>query len=597
MPKYKVTDPQTGRSFQLTGDSPPTEEELTQVFSSASNVKQATPVAQQNPLEKIIGAGRQAVKFFQPALEQVGTQIGTGLALGGEAGQLTAETGRRSADQARMWVQQAQQETNPTRKRALLDAAKAVSQTGGQAATELVSGAEQQLGLQPGGQVASPLRSGAAFALETGATLAPGAPKGSGALQRILSAAGIGGLRGGAVGASQGLLNAEAGAGEIAQQAASGAGTGAALAGALQGGGELLKGITGALKGTGTNLIASQYNVPRGVAGQNKLKDTIDQLADYNVTTLDQVDDAANRVTGSNGVITRLTRESVANADNVPISTSVQRTESFNRDALSLLDDSLGITPASRSSDVPVTAIDVARNITEDPSLPLGQDKKLLKEFERDLFGFKPPSGPDNIGKADPTDVFDLIKKYEKKSSDLLRYRPERSSGPNANDEALGRAYKLMADELKDRLFIDAGANNVTASIAEKSALVDELKDISPKLVQRIKSAKTIGELRSIAAPFVRGDFLQKASQAGSQIATNNLGGVATGLGRLVQNPLNLLALPLSYGPLNAGVGQGLRQASGPAAAVASAPQTQQALELLQRLGVLGAVGSQRNQQ
>lgn len=34
MPTYKVTDPSTGKSISLTGDSPPTEEELNQVFAS-----------------------------------------------------------------------------------------------------------------------------------------------------------------------------------------------------------------------------------------------------------------------------------------------------------------------------------------------------------------------------------------------------------------------------------------------------------------------------------------------------------------------------------------------------------------------------------
>lgn len=35
MPVYRVTDPQTGKSYKLTGSTPPTEQELNQVFSSA----------------------------------------------------------------------------------------------------------------------------------------------------------------------------------------------------------------------------------------------------------------------------------------------------------------------------------------------------------------------------------------------------------------------------------------------------------------------------------------------------------------------------------------------------------------------------------
>lgn len=39
MPTYKVTDPSTGRTLRLTGDSPPTEEELNSIFSNIPDVK------------------------------------------------------------------------------------------------------------------------------------------------------------------------------------------------------------------------------------------------------------------------------------------------------------------------------------------------------------------------------------------------------------------------------------------------------------------------------------------------------------------------------------------------------------------------------
>lgn len=43
MPSYLVTDPQTGRKLKLTGDSPPTEQELEQIFSNAKPA-QAKPI-------------------------------------------------------------------------------------------------------------------------------------------------------------------------------------------------------------------------------------------------------------------------------------------------------------------------------------------------------------------------------------------------------------------------------------------------------------------------------------------------------------------------------------------------------------------------
>ena len=43
MPTYKVTDPGTGKTLRLTGDSPPTEQELEQIFSSSSSQMTPTP--------------------------------------------------------------------------------------------------------------------------------------------------------------------------------------------------------------------------------------------------------------------------------------------------------------------------------------------------------------------------------------------------------------------------------------------------------------------------------------------------------------------------------------------------------------------------
>jgi len=63
MPNYRVTDPQTGQVMNLTGDSPPSEQELEQIFASqrvASPV--AAPAPTQEPKPSFPGAG-----FIEPA--------------------------------------------------------------------------------------------------------------------------------------------------------------------------------------------------------------------------------------------------------------------------------------------------------------------------------------------------------------------------------------------------------------------------------------------------------------------------------------------------------------------------------------------------
>jgi len=51
MQTYEVTDPNTGKVLELTGDSPPTEQELEQIFAAQVQQPQAQPVATQQPAQ------------------------------------------------------------------------------------------------------------------------------------------------------------------------------------------------------------------------------------------------------------------------------------------------------------------------------------------------------------------------------------------------------------------------------------------------------------------------------------------------------------------------------------------------------------------
>lgn len=62
MPTYVVTDPNTGRKVRLTGDTPPTDEDLDEIFASIQNSEQ-TPVQQQDRgiIGGIVDAGLEAM--------------------------------------------------------------------------------------------------------------------------------------------------------------------------------------------------------------------------------------------------------------------------------------------------------------------------------------------------------------------------------------------------------------------------------------------------------------------------------------------------------------------------------------------------------
>ena len=76
MPTYRVTDPISGQTLRLTGDSPPAEQELNEIFSKVSpqNSQQPTPQQPQTPLEQRISQRpdiyNQATQTIQNLMQQ-----------------------------------------------------------------------------------------------------------------------------------------------------------------------------------------------------------------------------------------------------------------------------------------------------------------------------------------------------------------------------------------------------------------------------------------------------------------------------------------------------------------------------------------------
>ena len=61
MATFRVTDPNTGITLRLTGDSPPTEQELEQIFSQQES---AIPTPQVAPQQLGVQDGLSGLPFF-----------------------------------------------------------------------------------------------------------------------------------------------------------------------------------------------------------------------------------------------------------------------------------------------------------------------------------------------------------------------------------------------------------------------------------------------------------------------------------------------------------------------------------------------------
>ena len=300
---------------------------------------------------------------------------------------------------------------------------------------------------------------------------------------------------------------------------------GAIVGGALYGLGKLFSGAKVGLKRAGEATIQSQYNVPRSAGRSMKLRETVQKLSDYGINNIDDIAPAAQRVTGADGTISRVVREAAGRADDVAT------------------DDLLRI----------------AKNLVDDPSIVPGQDKKLLLFFKKGLQSLFDNTGPTPNTRANPSNVLDYIRALESKAAGITRGRS--SYMIPEGDKALAHAYYSFADELSNRLFKGAGADKIAVNLAQSPQVISELSKVSPKLAAAAMKVKNVSELRSLAAPFVRGAKLAAETEAGRNLATNSVAGAVPGVGKLVQNPLNLLAVPLSTNTVNAGVGGALRSA------------------------------------
>jgi len=262
------------------------------------------------------------------------------------------------------------------------------------------------------------------------------------------------------------------------QNPVEGALTGAAGAGTVHGALSILSPVLGKIGDllgvAGTKTLRSQYNVAPTTAAKNAIFSTIQDLSQkYGIHTPEDVQKVAPIVTGENGIVNQLKQNAIAQANPVSM-------DNIMSDTQHTLDD-----------------------------LPLINGTKTAKNFmqiiKNGIFGAAGQGG-NQITSMDPTKTFQFIQNLEGQGYDLM--------GGNASqtEKQLGKAYLGVANNLKDRLFNDAGANDVVLNQALTPQQYQTLHQISPNLAQDVASAKTIKDLRSIESPFVRGSNLANQS-------------------------------------------------------------------------------------
>lgn len=348
----------------------------------------------------------------------------------------------------------------------------------------------------------------------------------------------LGPIGGGAVGAGVGTLAKQLiqqtpfDPGEIGKETALGGVGGVIGKGLGFVGGKLVSKIAPSLgrgaEELGQGLIESQYNVPRNVATRINFPASIKTLTDYGITNLEDVPKIAEQVTGANGIFSKATRVAVGKANPVDLFATGDRP---------------GI-------------IEITKNFAGDPSIPLGQDNKLVAFIRK---GIKSMMGGEKgqLGdKANPSDVFGFIQKLEKQAADVGGGKARNLLTDSEN--ALKRAYQGIADELKDRLYMVAGADTQAVG-AFSPQQMQELAKISPQLAQEAAGVRTVADIRSLAAPFVQANKAAGITEAAKRFAFADFGSRGKGLGKLVpslSDPGVIVREALSSPGVNAAAGK-----------------------------------------
>lgn len=348
------------------------------------------------------------------------------------------------------------------------------------------------------------------------------------------------------------LLKVAKGGAELAAKGGAHTLESALMEGGATAAGEPLKtGIRGKLMAKGNNLLLSQYDsVGAPVKRATRPAQTISQLADFGVTKPADAERLASAITGGSGVV------------NKAVSTAVGAAGKVN------------------TSNIPA----VLEHHIKDLGL-VGNDAKEVTQIVTAKLGALGDS-------ADPKKTLEIMRNLESRIAD---YSGRGGNAKMADPRRLEKAKVLQAvrNDLQDSLYNAAGANKNL-----KSVLTPELRDALVKLHpneakwqqyvdKKVMGAKTVGDLRSATAPFVRVKQLidegaDNAVTVGGRVgnfANSMQGGgptafIASKAADLVKDPVARLA------------GNTLRAAGG---ANAGAPlQAPGKLGIASRLGALG---------
>lgn len=274
---------------------------------------------------------------------------------------------------------------------------------------------------------------------------------------------------------------------------------------------------------SGQRLLGTQANLTRAdirKLGPDGAPATV--LGGINATTglrsLDDMAEVGSNVTGKNGVLSELSRNAIGNS------------------------------PGTDLGDLRTVAEDLLVN--QAPLVSDSTRKNILQQVQNSVVKSYGGSQGSLSTLANPLDAFDAARSFEGMAA-KIRTSPTKSPA----DEQLANVYSGLAKDMKDRLFSAPGVNE-GVELARKDAFDKfmNLADIATskaqreayqKLAHQTSGLQDVASIRSAQAPFVKLGKIEEKTAAAEAGAGARLSDQAQGLGKLIQKPLNLLAMPV----------------------------------------------------
>lgn len=535
MPTYKISDPQTGKTIRVTGDAPPSEQELGEIFTRIS------PPKQQSLLSRLGHAVVDPAIDYGKMVGEAGIQAGRAVANPAMRQQVLSSYGKAPE------LSDSQRKNLLSQRQTFLMKPEELSQ---KPSDIMLQGVKRTVGAQ--------------------SYFAPGLIPGAGAGASVGARALVGAGRGAVAGGMGGFARSKRG--EELKSTAVGTGTGAVLGGLLGYAGAKLSDKAGQLKASAAQTLEAKELQPTSKTAARTLANifhvskrkatrdldpvrTAEQLLDLgDPPPLKSLPDLAERssiVTGRDGVLTGMVDDAVkANDQQIPWG-------SVTDAAKAQMKNKIGFDKNAQS--------EVLRTMTE--IAPTGEDIQTMSasqalDYERTL------------------------------AEQAAAYKRAWLQNADPKMETYYRAYQSASQEAKrllDVAFRDSGLIDQVKS-PEKIATLNQAW---PGLGDRVAKATTLGQLRTLQAPFVNANKLiletvnqspQLMDQIMGKLSASALAGL--GLGS-VTGPLGYLAGGI--------VGQSLAPSMSGVAERVSVPLTMATAQAIQR-GAYGGAGAAAQQ-